>query len=1407
MKYSHSTRRVVAILLSIIMIVLSFPNIVFAESKNETLKYSEVTVNVDPGDDFSIRIKLTNNTGITDAMVRVNYNTETLILESVNYGGNFSKEAMPPETLEQSIITLLWSSEKDVVSGDVIYATLNFAAKDKCAENSKETIRVAYFPYDFIYKNPDSDGLTVSVMECIPGDINHDGKVSMLDLRQLREYLNTYNIEVLNYLLTQEVESPEELAMEHLNTLTDTVALDVNHDGAFTMLDVNTLARYIAHYNGYIYYGNRFSRMCSHKNLETILAKKPTNCAEAGNIEYWYCRDCNKYYSDWLCMDEISLEDTVVTGGAHSLEVISAVAATCTEAGNSEYWHCTKCGKYFADADGNNEITIESTVVNPKGHTVVIDAAVSPTYDSTGLTEGSHCSVCNTVLKAQEIVDKLEPTYHSVTYKDTKGAEIPADKMRYSEHEGLLDMPEISADGYKFKGWYTASEGGTKIDHITKGTTEDYVLYAHWEPIKYTITYNDSGVHENVESYTIEDRIVLKTPQWSGLQFVNWTDEDGKVVSIIEKGTTGNIILTANWKSYRNNVVPSKDSKLMSAYRNDRGLYYFAYKLGIIENVIVSSITAPYNKTTTAPKDLKLEQTIDVTESSMQSLVEMISKSTTHATSHIETEEDGNQHTSMRNFTNALTAEVNFGKKDVWGVKISDTATISGTWGDVTSHTESTVDTTNDSDTVDKSHSTTSTLSYSNKMSTSETTSITVSGDMPNGQYDYVYTTDVTVYAIIIYSPSEESYCIGTCSTLGDLSTTLMYYRQPADKYNATCDEFSYDNVSKDLKNAIADIIESSYYVEYAANGGKGTMKSSLHAVGEKSNLSPNGFNRDGYDFKGWATAPDGDVIYEDKSEIKDITEKGKIITLYAVWDVNPYEISKYVKENGAEVSNTRGTERYVVYNEIARTPQSIDGRYIYIIDWSKCSGDIDYIESVKVESTDEAGNTVYTRYGGGNFNHDIANTQGVYFIGNPNAKFSNMNIYVVNYCKGTIPTIHFSDFNIVNSGLYLYNVQAEPEKSVIIDVVSNSSIKAVGKGNAIAGFENITITGNGTLSVYGGDGADATVAGTNGGNGGTGIIAGNITVDMTGTLNVYGGNGGGGADGTNGTDGTGENGGRGGDGGAGNYAVRSESQIVVKNGTVNLHGGASGSSGRGGNGGKGTKGANGTANPNSTYGYPGGAGGKGGDSGNVMLGSFATNCGYIISDNCTATVYCEIGKTGNVGEPGNGGDGGDGGEGWWIWSKDGPKGADGSDGSYGRVLYDVTTAGVYNNADNGNVTHSVENGMLKITVSGEAAPGLGGFVQSTSSAPYKVFYHTIVAKVPVGYKLEHASNAIGDGAHFEWMTSNSGTGEFETYVYRTTCGSTGTFNDFGYVYLYADDYTTVSYPVEWYVSYANITE
>ena len=44
------------------------------------------------------------------------------------------------------------------------------------------------------------------------------------------------------------------------------------------------------------------------------------------------------------------------------------------------------------------------TYIDELNHTEVVDAAVAPTCEATGLTEGKHCSVCNKVLVAQETV-------------------------------------------------------------------------------------------------------------------------------------------------------------------------------------------------------------------------------------------------------------------------------------------------------------------------------------------------------------------------------------------------------------------------------------------------------------------------------------------------------------------------------------------------------------------------------------------------------------------------------------------------------------------------------------------------------------------------------------------------------------------------------------------------------------------------------------------------------------------------------------------------------------------------------------------------------------------------------------------------------------------------------------------
>jgi prepilin-type N-terminal cleavage/methylation domain-containing protein len=133
----------------------------------------------------------------------------------------------------------------------------------------------------------------------------------------------------------------------------------------------------------------------------------------------------------------------------------------------------------------------------------------------------------------------------------------------------------------------------------------------------------------------------------------------------------------------------------------------------------------------------------------------------------------------------------------------------------------------------------------------------------------------------------------------------------------------------------------------------------------------------------------------------------------------------------------------------------------------------------------------------------------------------------------------------------------------------------------------------------------------------------------------------------------------------------------------------------------------------------------------------------------------------------------------------------------------------VYNNLGNGTVTHnrismSSPTGsgyVIQITTNGSANPELGGFYQIVNSRANGVYFHLIIAKIPIGYKIERASNSIGDGASVEWLTSQAGTGNWQEYIYITRAGSTGSFSTLGHAYLIGP----ATYPVTWYVAYATM--
>ncbi|MBQ4365289.1 MAG: leucine-rich repeat protein [Clostridia bacterium] len=144
----------------------------------------------------------------------------------------------------------------------------------------------------------------------------------------------------------------------------------------------------------------------SHKGLTIHFETAPT-CTTPGNIAYYSCYVCGKYYEargsyetgysfDDNC-PEISLEDTVIPA-SHTLEPHPGYAPTCTAAGVSDYWKCTVCGKSYLDEEATQEITPENVndVMYPPalGHNMTFVPAKAATCQETGNSAYYKCERC-----------------------------------------------------------------------------------------------------------------------------------------------------------------------------------------------------------------------------------------------------------------------------------------------------------------------------------------------------------------------------------------------------------------------------------------------------------------------------------------------------------------------------------------------------------------------------------------------------------------------------------------------------------------------------------------------------------------------------------------------------------------------------------------------------------------------------------------------------------------------------------------------------------------------------------------------------------------------------------------------------------------------------------------------------
>ena len=95
-------------------------------------------------------------------------------------------------------------------------------------------------------------------------------------------------------------------------------------------------------------------------------------------------------------MNEIEEDSWVLGANGHNLSATPAKDATCTAPGNTAYWTCETCGKFFSDENGVNEIEEDSWILNADGHSWDYAAAsYAWNEDLTVCTATVPCSGCS----------------------------------------------------------------------------------------------------------------------------------------------------------------------------------------------------------------------------------------------------------------------------------------------------------------------------------------------------------------------------------------------------------------------------------------------------------------------------------------------------------------------------------------------------------------------------------------------------------------------------------------------------------------------------------------------------------------------------------------------------------------------------------------------------------------------------------------------------------------------------------------------------------------------------------------------------------------------------------------------------------------------------------------------------
>ena len=290
-------------------------------------------------------------------------------------------------------------------------------------------------------------------------------------------------------------------------------------------------------------YKDSTTKATGHSYGNSVVTKQPTCTSEGTAIKT--CTKCNATVTETIPKASHKYADTVV-------------APTCTTNGYTLH-KCSVCGTSYKDSTtnatghsyGNSVVTKQPTCTSEgtaiktctkcnatvteklpaKGHTAVTDKGYPATCTTAGKTDGSHCSVCNTVIKAQTvinatghkssgwIVDKaasigVKGSKHkecTVCKKVLETAEIPAlSRISISKASVTLSTSTYAYDGKAKKPGVTVKLNGKTL----KNGTDYTVSYSNNTKVgtaKVTITGKGNYTGSVSKTYSIKNNFKKAT--------------------------------------------------------------------------------------------------------------------------------------------------------------------------------------------------------------------------------------------------------------------------------------------------------------------------------------------------------------------------------------------------------------------------------------------------------------------------------------------------------------------------------------------------------------------------------------------------------------------------------------------------------------------------------------------------------------------------------------------------------------------------------------------------------------------------------------------------------------------------------------------------------------------------------